>query len=300
MPCARTWVSIIVSIILTPVVSFPQGAEPAALKITHSERALAPGEIVLLRVEGQKPLTQMGVRAFAREFPMFPENEGRSWVALVGIDMDAVAGTYPVEIRGSEKGGIPVGGEIRLAVAAKRFPTRALTVDPKFVTPPALVLARIRQEAERVRAIFDSTSPEKYWGGEFLVPVPGPVISEFGKRSIYNGQPRSAHSGTDFRGATGTPIRAPNGGKVVLAANLYYSGNTVILDHGLGLFSYFGHMSEFLVKEGDRIERGIALGKVGATGLVTGPHLHWTLRLAGTRVDPMSLLSLLGSPEQRN
>ena len=131
---------------------------------------------------------------------------------------------------------------------------------------------------------------------EITVPVPGEVISAFGKRSVYNGQPRSPHRGADFRGATGTPIRAPNAGKVVLASDLYYTGNTVILDHGLGLYSYFGHMSAISVEEGALVQTGEIVGKVGATGLVTGPHLHWTVCLVGVRIDPLSLVDILANP----
>jgi murein DD-endopeptidase MepM/ murein hydrolase activator NlpD len=187
-----------------------------------------------------------------------------------------------------------VSEQYSLAVTGKTFPTRRLTVDEKYVSPPAQVQARIKAESARVSAIFAAVSRERYWRGPFRVPVPGPPISEFGKRSVYNGQPRSPHAGTDFQGAAGTPIVAPNAGKVVLAGNLYYSGNTVIVDHGLGLYSYFGHMSVISVHEGDQVATGQALGKVGATGLVTGPHLHLSVRLVGTRVDPMSLLTLLG------
>jgi murein DD-endopeptidase MepM/ murein hydrolase activator NlpD len=121
------------------------------------------------------------------------------------------------------------------------------------------------------------------------------VISAFGKRTVYNGQPRSPHTGVDFRGAVGTPIRSPNAGRVVLAENIYYSGNTVILDHGLGLYSYFGHMSAFSVKSGDHVETGAIIGKVGATGRATGPHLHWTVRLIMARVDPLSLVKILSN-----
>jgi murein DD-endopeptidase MepM/ murein hydrolase activator NlpD len=155
------------------------------------------------------------------------------------------------------------------------------------------VLARIQKESETVRAIFDVVSSERYWAGPFGLPVPGPPISEFGKRSVYNGQPRSPHAGTDFAGATGTPVKAPNAGRVVLAASLYYSGNTIILDHGQGLYSYFGHLSAFSAREGDMVAAGDVVGRVGATGLVTGPHLHWSVRLAGTRVDPLSLVDVL-------
>ena len=107
-----------------------------------------------------------------------------------------------------------------------------------------------------------------------------------------NGQERSPHSGTDFKGASGTPIKAPNGGSVVLTADLYYSGNTVIIDHGFGLYSYFCHLSRFESQEGDTVGAGDIVGYVGATGRVTGPHLHWTVRLVKTRVDPLSLMAV--------
>ena len=271
----------------------PAAQDGAELKITHRARSLQPGEVVLLEAVSSEPLRLIEAQAFGRVFSAFGDREKLRWTALVGVDLDTKPGRYTVKLSGSDAFGNRMQGEHVLVVTGKKFPTRQLTVDEKFVTPPREVQARIKEESERVRAIFDAVTPERHWNGPFRVPVPGPVISEFGKRSIYNGQPRSPHSGVDFRGAAGTPIRAPNAGRVVLAQGLYYSGNTVILDHGQGLYSYFGHMSSICVKPGDNIPTGTQIGKVGATGLVTGPHLHWTVRLAGARVDPLSLMSIL-------
>jgi murein DD-endopeptidase MepM/ murein hydrolase activator NlpD len=270
-----------------------QGRSPE-MKVSHRARSLQPGEIVILEVENPQSIRQLRATAFGHDFPLFNETDGTRWTGLIGIDLETKPGRYGVKLSGTGSGGAPISAQDVLTVAAKSFPTRELTVDEKFVSPPLEVQARIRSEAERVRAIFDAVSSQRYWKGPFRIPVPGPPISGFGKRSVYNGQPRSPHAGTDFQGATGTPIAAPNAGRVVLAANLYYSGNTVIIDHGLGLYSYFGHMSAFSVREGDLVITGQVVGKVGATGLVTGPHLHWSVRLVGTRVDPLSLLSLLG------
>jgi murein DD-endopeptidase MepM/ murein hydrolase activator NlpD len=125
-------------------------------------------------------------------------------------------------------------------------------------------------------------------------PVPSTVASHFGARSSFNGQARSPHSGADFPSPTGAPIAAPNAGRVVLARDLYFSGNTVILDHGLGLFSLLAHLSVIAVHEGDRVATGQEIGKVGATGRVTGPHLHWGVRAGGARVDPLGVLTVLG------
>jgi murein DD-endopeptidase MepM/ murein hydrolase activator NlpD len=124
--------------------------------------------------------------------------------------------------------------------------------------------------------------------------VADPANSAFGTRSVFNGKSRNAHSGADFLSPAGTPIHAPNSGRIVVARPLYFSGNTVIIDHGLGLFSMLAHLSVIDVREGDRVSTGQVVGKVGATGRVTGPHLHWTVRAADARVDPLSLLALLG------
>jgi murein DD-endopeptidase MepM/ murein hydrolase activator NlpD len=282
------------SLLLVPLQGVPRAPSSGGLKITRRARSLQPGEIVILEVESPQPLRKLKASAMEHEFPFFTKGDGLKWTGLVGIDLGAQPGRYSVRLSGEDARGAAVVEQYALTVAAKSFPTRKLTVDEKFVSPPASVQARIKAEAERVSGIFNSVAMERYWGGPFHVPVPGPPISEFGKRSVYNGQARSPHAGTDFQGATGTPIVAPNAGVVALAENLYYSGNTVIIDHGLGLFSYFGHMSAFAVHKGDRVSTGQVVGKVGATGLVTGPHLHWSVRLDGTRVDPMSLLELLG------
>jgi hypothetical protein len=269
-------------------------AGTAEIKVSHKARSLQPGEVVLLEIAGSSPIRKLRAEVFGHDFPLFAEGEGLRWTGLVGIDLDTKPGRYMIQFTGADAEGGAVTGQYALAIVGKTFPTRRLTVDEKYVTPPAQVQARIKAESERVSAIFAAVSPARYWQGAFRVPVPGPPISEFGKRSVYNGQPRSPHGGTDFQGATGTPILAPNAGKVSLASNLYFSGNTVIIDHGCGLYSYLGHMSAISVHEGDQVSTGQTVGKVGATGVVTGPHLHWTVRLAGTRVDPMSLLYLLG------
>jgi murein DD-endopeptidase MepM/ murein hydrolase activator NlpD len=271
-------------------------APPADLTVAHRARSLQPGEVVVLTIESSRPLRDVRVSAFDRSFLCFETGDPRKWAGLVGIDLDTKPGNHAATVRGRDADGKVMTVQYPLLVDSKRFPTRALTVDEKYVSPPRDVVARIQRESERVRAIFEAVSPERYWSGPFILPVHGPAISEFGKRSVYNGQPRSPHSGTDFSSAPGTPIRAPNGGKVVLAVSLYYSGNTVILDHGQGLYSYFGHMSAFAAQEGDTVAAGDVVGQVGATGLVTGPHLHWSIRLAGTRVDPLSLVDVLKRP----
>jgi murein DD-endopeptidase MepM/ murein hydrolase activator NlpD len=283
-------------LVIRVLVSQEMSAQDKGITFVHRERSLQPGELVLVEAVSSRPLSKLVAEAFDRQFPAFSEKDGLKWVSLIGIDLDTKPGRYEVQLHGTEINGKREASQGVLTVAAKRFPVRELSVDEKYVTPPENVQARIKEERERVNAIFATVTPIRLWSGSFLVPVPGEVISAFGKRSVYNHKPRSPHSGVDFRGAAGTPVRAPNAGRVVLASELYYSGNTIILDHGLGLYSYFGHLSAFNVKAGDTVKSGDIVGKVGATGLVTGPHLHWTVRLVESRIDPISLVDILGSP----
>ena len=180
-----------------------------------------------------------------------------------------------------------------LPVEHKEYETRRLTVAPRYVEPPPEVSDRIAREARQQATIFATATAERLWRGSWGRPVPGQATSAFGSRSVFNGQARNPHSGADFRAAEGTPVTAPNVGRVTLAGNTYFSGGSVILDHGWGLYSYFAHLSKILVEEGDMVQPGQVLGHAGATGRVTGPHLHWTLRLNGARVDPLSLIEIL-------
>jgi murein DD-endopeptidase MepM/ murein hydrolase activator NlpD len=151
---------------------------------------------------------------------------------------------------------------------------------------------QIAREAERNRRALASVRPEKEWELPLLRPVGGGVSSAFGGRRVVNGEPRSPHRGTDLRGAEGTPVRASAAGTVLLAEPQYFSGNVIFLDHGLGVVSSYAHLSSFDVRPGDRVERGQAIGKVGATGRVTGPHLHLGLFIQGIAVDAVPLFSL--------
>jgi murein DD-endopeptidase MepM/ murein hydrolase activator NlpD len=165
-------------------------------------------------------------------------------------------------------------------------------VDEAFVNPPAAEQERIAQEAKELAALWEASVDSRLWTGAFVRPVPQAANSAFGSRSILNGLPRSPHGGADFASPAGTPIKAPNAGRVVLAKALYYTGNTVVIDHGLGLFSLFAHLSATDVSAGATVAAGQRVGLVGQTGRVTGPHLHWAVRLNGARVDPLSLLNM--------
>ena len=179
-----------------------------------------------------------------------------------------------------------------LAIASYPYPTERLTgVEEKYVSPPASELARIERERQETAAVFRRDTL-----CNFQLPLGAPLASlpeggRFGSRRIFNGEARSPHGGTDFKAAPGTVVFAAADGIVALAAGQYFAGNAVYLDHGDGLVTMSFHLSAILVKDGDRVKRGQPIGKVGATGRVTGPHLHFGARWRGAKVDPQLLLA---------
>ena len=265
------------------------------LLVTHEARAVAPGEMMLLTITAPGPILAIDATAFGHPLPTFPGGQPETWHALVGIDLDAAPGKYDIVIVARQNQGRQSRVH-QIVVSAKRFGVRRLTVDPKFVTPPASALGRIEREQKRLAEVLAVVSPQRLWRGRFVAPVDGPPASNFGQRSVFNGQPRGSHRGTDFASPSGAPVSAPGAGRVVMAEDLYYSGNTVLVDHGLGLFSLLGHLSQIDVRVGDVVDMGSSVGAVGATGRATGPHLHWTLRFGSAVVDPLSLLALKGMP----
>jgi murein DD-endopeptidase MepM/ murein hydrolase activator NlpD len=278
---------------VAPAAVSPQEPGALALEISRRARALHPGEVVLLRVSAPQTVEIVYGAAFDRSVHFFAADEPGIWHGLLGIDVDTPPGEYEVAVRALAAGGAAGALVQSLRVDPKDFATRRLTVDAAFVDPPAAVLARIQREQEHLAEVYSRLTSERLWRGAFHAPVPGPPTSSFGRLSVFNGEPRSRHRGTDFRAATGTPVKAPAAGRVALSADLYFAGGSVVLDHGWGLFSQFAHLSRRDVQEGDLVEAGQVIGRVGATGRVTGPHLHWSVRIGSASVDPLSLLAIL-------
>ena len=208
-------------------------------------------------------------------------------LALVGVDLDRPPGRYPIEIAARD------GTRLRTAleVIPRQFPEERLTVPKAYVEPDRATLARIEREQRLLAGLWGNTAAEPYWRGTFLPPADGSPGSVFGLRRFFNGEPRSPHAGIDFRAPEGALVRASNRGRVVLARELFFTGNTVVIDHGCGLFTLYVHLSELGVHRGDSVDRGQEIGKVGMTGRATGPHLHFAVRLGDARIDPAALLS---------
>lgn len=282
---------LVAAVLVTAEAAAMGTAAGSELSVAVAARAVQPGEVVRIDVSCScsGPLEHVKAEAFGHEIEFAPM--GQRWRALVGIDLGVKPGAYTVPITATGAG-LPSRMTVyTLHVAAKTFATRRLQVDPEFVEPSERELGRIVREAERIASLIKTVSTRR-WDGMFLRPAAGAATSNFGIRSIYNGELRTPHAGIDFRGRIGTPVKAPSAGRVVLADDLFFTGNTVILDHGQGLYSLLAHLSRVAVKESDEVMPGAVVGFVGATGRVTGPHLHWAVRLNEARVDPLSLLEL--------
>ena len=275
------------------VLAFAAIAGAAEIRVTIAARSSQPGELLVLTLTPEAAADAVTVHAFNRDVVAF-RVDASTWRALVGIDLATRPGRYLVSVT-ARPAKLLMHGDSTVVVTARTFPTRRLQVEPAFVTPPPEVERRIAQEAKDLEQVWTQSAPERLWSGPFERPVPGQANSAFGSRSVFNGQPRSPHTGGDFLSPAGTPVHAPNAGRIVMARDLYFAGNVVIVDHGLGLFSLLAHLSAIDVHEGDVVKAGQRVGLVGATGRVTGPHLHWAVRAGGARVDPLSLLAVLGS-----
>ncbi len=154
---------------------------------------------------------------------------------------------------------------------------------------------RIKKEAREAKNIYRHFTPISYVYGPFLRPLDSKITSDFGTKRVFNGLLKSYHSGTDFRAAVGVPIVAANRGKVILAKNRFFAGNSIIIDHGQGIYTGYYHLSQFKVKVGDMVEQGEVIGLAGATGRVTGPHLHFAVHVGGVGVDPMQFLETINA-----
>lgn len=222
----------------------------------------------------------------------FRAADGHGWYALAGVDVEAAIGPSALHI--SEKLGN--GGVHDLSrsvdVLASHYRTGALSVAPKFVEPPANAIAEIEAEVALKDKVFTNSAQRPMWSGDFRAPVTAAPTDSFGTRRTFNGTLASVHKGMDFRARMGSPVHASNSGVVVLARKLYFEGNCVAIDHGLGLYTISMHLSRIDVHEGDWVTQGQLLGLSGDTGRVTGPHLHWAVRWQNTYLDPAKLLRL--------
>jgi murein DD-endopeptidase MepM/ murein hydrolase activator NlpD len=263
------------------------------LRIEVRAREVAPGEPLRVDVESAHPLASLEGKFLGEPIFLVRRTVSTSsdvWSGWAMIGLDQKSGPTALELTGVRADGSPVVGTHAVTILDKSFPEEHLSVQSKYVEPPPEVQKRLASEREKVSDVYRSRRPVPPADVAFVRPVPGDPTSIFGTRRLFNDQPRSPHPGLDLRAASGTPVLSSGDGLVTLAQDLYYSGNTVIVDHGGGLFTIYAHLSEITVEEGEEVDAGAPLGKSGATGRVTGPHLHWGAKIGSRPFDPTALL----------
>lgn len=250
------------------------------------------GGLLLGEITGAKPGQEFSAEWAGQPMPVWREAPDSATLhALLGVDLDKPAGSYDWKISWSAADGKPLSCSLPVIVRPGKFPTERLTVEKQFVQPDPEQQKRAEEDQKKMKAIYDTVTPEVLWNGKFMVPLKGVTTGgNFGRRRVLNGEARSPHAGVDFPSPAGTPVYATQSGKVALAENLYYSGNTVVIDHGYGIHTLYAHLSEIDVRAGDSVEAAAEIGKVGATGRVTGPHLHWGLTVNHARVNALQIV----------
>ena len=237
--------------------------------------------------------TQKGPTPHARWLgnPLFlvPDGEGQTWRGFFGADLSAEPGKafFEVELLPSgEKRRIPI------TITEKDWGVRRLTLPREMVELDRETLERVREESRIMQEALATPPPAPLWSGPFTRPLEGEVVGPFGRRSIINEMPRAPHSGVDLRAPKGAPVRSIHDGKVLLTAEHFFSGRSVVIDHGGAVHSMYFHLEEIKVQQGEDVARGQVVGLVGATGRATGPHLHFGMRVNGARVDPLQVILL--------
>ncbi len=229
--------------------------------------------------------------AFAGVALPFSAGPGRA-TALVGIDLDLAPGEHRLEVAVRRAGGPPLVLARAVPVEDAGYAVERLTLPADKVSDfDEKTLGRIEREKAELKALFATWSGTRRWKG-FRRPVPGEIRSRFGGRRVINGEPRNPHTGIDQRGGQGTPIAAVADGVVAYVGDQFFSGKVTVLDHGQGTYSLYAHQSKVRVRVGQEVAAGTPIGEIGMTGRVTGPHLHWGVRVNGARVDPEKLLAL--------
>jgi murein DD-endopeptidase MepM/ murein hydrolase activator NlpD len=258
------------------------GAGPEVLVAPPAAR---PGDAVLVRVLGAGPAAPVGALAGR---PLAFWRSGDEWRALAALPIELAPGAAAVEVTSGDR-----AAAAPLEVVPPGFPSRSLTVEDRFIEPPPKVKRRIAADrAAFARAWAHPFGPPRFEERGFGWPREARLTGRYGDKRVFNEKRESIHYGTDVTGPVGSPIAAAADGEVVLARDAYMSGKTVVLWHGADVFTAYFHLDRIEVKLGAKVRRGQRIGRLGASGRVTGPHLHWSARVGGLYVDPEALLAI--------
>jgi murein DD-endopeptidase MepM/ murein hydrolase activator NlpD len=286
----NSWVVFVLILLSLSAGSAQKGT--AFRAVSWSPVRLESGSPVFFKVELDQPATALHGTWLKHEVVFTRSPEGNHWYALAGIDVEQAPGNYVLELTATATDGRSFETKQDVAVLPAHYKTTTLHVEEKYVQPDAATLQRIAADKVVKDAAYAHLISEPLWSGSFRSPVPFTATDSFGTRRMFNGELASIHRGTDFHAPSGTPVLAANDGLVIIAHPMFYEGNLVVVDHGQQVTTQYMHLSKIEVKVGDRVTKGQRLGLSGATGRVTGPHLHLGARWGGESVDPVILLHL--------
>jgi murein DD-endopeptidase MepM/ murein hydrolase activator NlpD len=257
---------------------------------------LVNGSPVLFRVSTPHRVRTLSGNWLGHEIAFSYDPASKMWFALAGVGQETKPGIYALELNAENLPGASIGDPIsfekKIRVERQRYPRVLLKVPARYTAPSPEDQHEIEQDKEIKAKAFKTVSDEREWKGPFAPPVEAAISDVFGVERVFNGSVQSTHQGLDFRVPSGTSVAAANRGRVIVAQPLFFEGNCVMIDHGQGLLTIYMHLSKFLVKEGDDVDKGQAIGLSGGTGRATGPHLHLAVRWQGVYLDPQVLLRL--------
>ena len=263
-------------------------------EVTLDPSSVTNGHVIFVKITTRLEAAAIQLLFGDRYIPLSetPVRDKGHYFALVGIPYYSKQGQAQLTLKWSGTAGL-AEQSVPFQIVSGKYRSERLKVNAGKVSPSKADLQRIRKDREAVKAVYAGGHFNRLWTKPFEKPIKSTITSPFGSKRLFNGKTKSYHSGLDFRAAVGTPIYAANAGIVKLAQDLFFSGNIVIIDHGMGVFTNYAHLSRMDVSPEQYVERGQQIGLAGATGRVNGPHLHWGAKVSGVTVNPMELIERL-------
>jgi murein DD-endopeptidase MepM/ murein hydrolase activator NlpD len=260
--------------------------------VSWTPGTIASGSPFLLKVSVTSPISKLEGTWQGHPITLFSSEDRQTWYALAGVDVETKPATYTIALMATLPDGRTETAQRNVVVSHANYKTEVLRVPQKYVKPDAETLVRIEADKQLKKAAFAHEVAAAEWSGDFEVPIDTQPSEGFGTRRTFNGQLASIHRGMDYHAAVGSPVKAANSGEVVLARELFYEGNCVMINHGQQFLTIYMHLSHLSVKEGDKVQKGQEIGLSGATGRATGPHLHVAVRWQDAYLDPAQLWTL--------
>lgn len=264
----------------------------SSIKASFKPEKVKQGDILLFTVKANPGAYKISGTFLDKPVYFYADSNKNSYAALIGIDMNTEPNLYTLSLILEDEKGKKIKKNYKIKVRTAKFGLQRLTLPKEMVELDEETLKRVRAEQEKIGKVWSIFTEEYLWEGNFISPAEGEVSSNFGLRRIINGEQKNPHNGIDFAAPEGAPVYAPNHGRAVFIDEQFFSGKSLVIDHGLGLFTMYFHLSEILVDDGEEIKKGQVIAKVGKSGRATGPHLHWGMRLNGAKVNPISIVNL--------